>query len=146
MQVLDSECARSSKFTFDYKYIINGFQHHKESARAEGMSVNISVDVTNVGEEMGGCTVELKVNGHVVNSVEIPPFGGGVTATQFFELKRGEGYYEVAVNGLTGSFAVFIPASERAESTMIAIVIIVCIVAISVWRLGGFTRARLLLL
>ena len=25
----------SSKFTFDYKYIINGFQYHNESARAE---------------------------------------------------------------------------------------------------------------
>ncbi|MBA7629915.1 hypothetical protein ES703_37422 [subsurface metagenome] len=23
----------SSKFTFDYKYIINGFQHHNECAR-----------------------------------------------------------------------------------------------------------------
>jgi hypothetical protein len=75
----------------------------------EGMSVNISVDVTNVGEEMDGCTVELKVNGHVVDSVEIPPFGGGVTATQFFELTRGEGTYEVEVEGLTGNFSVFKP-------------------------------------
>ena len=24
----------SSKFTFDYKYIVNGFQHHNESACA----------------------------------------------------------------------------------------------------------------
>ena len=75
----------------------------------EGMSVNISVDAANVGEEMGDCTVELKVNGEVVDSVEIPPFGGGVTATQFFELTRGEGTYEVEVEGLTGSFTVFKP-------------------------------------
>ena len=71
-----------------------------------GMSVNISVDVTNVGEMMGFCTFELEVKGRVIESVEIPSFGGGVTATQFFELKRGEGTYEVEVEGLTGSFTV----------------------------------------
>ena len=71
-----------------------------------GMSVNISVDVTNVGEMMGFCTFELKLNGRVVDSVEIPSFGGEVTATQFFELTRGEGTYEVEVGGLTGSFTV----------------------------------------
>ena len=69
----------------------------------------ISVDVTNVGEEMGGCTVELKVDGEVVDSVVIPPFGGGVTATQFFNLTRSEGIYEVEVEGLTGSFTVVKP-------------------------------------
>jgi len=69
----------------------------------------ISVDVTNVGEMMGFCTFELKVNGRVVDSVEIPSFGGGVTATQFFELTRGEGTYEVEVEGLTGSFTVVKP-------------------------------------
>jgi hypothetical protein len=77
-----------------------------------GMNVTISVDVTNIGEAMGGCTVELKLDAEVVDSVEIPPFGGvppdydQVTATQFFKLIRGEGTYEVEVEGLTGSFTV----------------------------------------
>ncbi|GAH59648.1 unnamed protein product, partial [marine sediment metagenome] len=77
-----------------------------------GMSVTISVDVTNIGEEIGGCTVELKVNGEVVDSVNIAAFGGippdydQVTATQFFELTRDEGTYEVEVEGLTSSFTV----------------------------------------
>ena len=71
-----------------------------------GMSANISVDVTNIGEMKGFCTFELQLNGRVIDSVEIPSFGGGVTATQFFELTRGEGTYEVEVGGLTGSFTV----------------------------------------
>jgi hypothetical protein len=71
--------------------------------------------VTNVGQEMGGCTVELKVNGEVVDSVDIAAFGGippdydQVTATQIFELTRGEGTYEVEVEGFTESFTVVIP-------------------------------------
>jgi hypothetical protein len=79
-----------------------------------GMTVTVSIDVTNVGEEMGGCTVELKVNGEVVDSVDIAPFGGvppdydQVTATQlfFFQLTRGEGTYQVEVEGLTETFTV----------------------------------------
>ncbi len=76
------------------------------------MTVTVSIDVTNVGEDMGGCTVELKVNGEVVDSVDIAPFGGvppnydQVTATQIFELTRGEGTYEVEVEGLTETFTV----------------------------------------
>ena len=88
------------------------------------MSVTVSVDVTKVGEEMGGCTVELKLNGEVVDSKEIPPFGGvypdfdRVTATVSFEVRTGvfptpqgdierrEGTYQVEVEGLTGSFTV----------------------------------------
>jgi len=77
-----------------------------------GMSVTVSVGVTNVGEEMGGCTVEIKLNGEVVDSVDIGPFGGvppdydQVTATQFFYFTMDEGTYEVEVEGLTGSFTV----------------------------------------
>jgi len=77
-----------------------------EVERDQTVTVTVSIDVTNVGEEMGGCTVELKVNGEVFDSEEIPPFGGGVTATQLFELTMGEGTYEVEVDGLTDSFTV----------------------------------------
>ena len=77
-----------------------------EVERDQTVTVTVSIDVTNVGEEMGGCIVELKVNGEVFDSEEIPPFGGGVTATQLFELTRGEGTYEVEVDGLTDSFTV----------------------------------------
>jgi len=42
----------SSKFTFDYKYIINGFQIHNESERATGSRfirlfqfINVELDI-----------------------------------------------------------------------------------------------------
>jgi len=94
----------------------------------------ISVDVTNVGEEMGGCTVELKVDGEVVDSVDIAAFGGippdydQVTATQFFNLTRSEGIYEVEVEGLTGSFTVVKPKPLFWESPINMAVIIVIII------------------
>jgi hypothetical protein len=83
-----------------------------EVEREETVTVTVSIDVTNIGEEMGGCTLELKVDGEVVDSVDIAPFGGvppdydQVTATQIFELTRGEGTYEVEVEGLTETFTV----------------------------------------
>jgi len=112
-----------------------------------GMSVTVSIDVTNVGEEMGGCTVELKVNGEVVDSADIAAFGGMppdydlVTATQFFELTRGEGTYEVEVEGLTGSFTVVKPKSPFWNSTEFVLAVFVGIIGIIgitaiLWRRG----------
>ena len=75
----------------------------------EGEAVTLSVDVTNVGEEMGGYTVELVLDGVVVESEEITPLGGGMTVTILFELTRGMGSYIVEVEGLTGSFVVSQP-------------------------------------
>ncbi len=72
----------------------------------EGEAVTISVDVTNVGEEMGSYTVDLVLNGVVVESEEIPTLWGGMTVTVVFELTRGMGSYTVDVDGLTGSFVV----------------------------------------
>ena len=68
--------------------------------------------------------MELKLDGEVVDSKEIPPFGGvypdfdRVTATVSFEVRTGvfptpqgdierrEGTYQVEVEGLTGCFTV----------------------------------------
>jgi PKD repeat protein len=80
----------------------------------EGEAVTVSVDVTNVGEKEGSYTVELVLDGIVVGSEEITPLGGGMTATVVFELTRGEGTYQVEVDGLTGSFTVKAPP-EPAE-------------------------------
>ena len=103
------------------------------------MTVTVSIDVTNVGEEMGGCTVDLKVNGEVVDSVDIAAVGGvppdydQVTATQFFELTRGEGIYEVEVAGMTDSFTVITPEPPfwmRPGNVAVMIVIIIAVAAI----------------
>jgi len=72
----------------------------------EGEEVTVSADVTNVGEEMGGYTVELLLDGLVVDSEEIPPFGGGVTVTVVFDILGDVGTHEVEVEGMTVSFTV----------------------------------------
>ena len=102
----------------------------------------ISVDVTNIGEEMGGCTVELKVNDELVDSVDITPFGGGVTATQLFELTRGEGTYEVEVEGCTDSFTVSTPEPPfwmrpgiiAARVRAITVIIVVAAILYANWK------------
>ena len=58
-----------------------------------------------MGELEGDRTVELKVNGEVVDSKEVT-LAGGVLETVLFELMRGEGTYEVEVEGFTESFTV----------------------------------------
>jgi len=117
-----------------------------------GMRVTVSVDVTNVGEEMGGYTVELKLDGEVVDSKEIPPFGGvypdfdrvtasvsfgvktGVFATPQGDIERREGTYQVEVEGLTGSFTVKPESSSGGnipgfpyESIIIGLVVVIII-------------------
>lgn len=71
----------------------------------EGEEVTITVEVKNVGEEEGSHTVELKIDGEVVDS-ETATLAGGASATISFEVLRGAGTYQVEVDGLTGSFTV----------------------------------------
>ena len=110
-----------------------------EVERDETVTVTVSIDVTNIGEAMGGCTVELKVNGEVVDSVDIAAFGGvppdydQVTATQLFELTRGEGTYEVEVEGFTESFTVLIsePPFWNRPEFVVAVIGIAIAVAVA---------------
>jgi PKD repeat protein len=74
----------------------------------EGESVTVTVKVTNVGEEEGTHTVDLKVDGLVVDS-ETVTLAGGASATVSFELTRGVGSYIVEVDSLTGRFEVKAP-------------------------------------
>ena len=71
-----------------------------------GESVNISVLVTNTGEEESGYTVTLKINGAIEQTKEIT-LAAGSSATIAFSVTKGEvGTYSVDVNGLTDSFLV----------------------------------------
>ncbi|KXB07117.1 hypothetical protein AKJ54_00735 [candidate division MSBL1 archaeon SCGC-AAA382K21] len=71
-----------------------------------GETVNVSVDVGNVGELSGEYTVELKVDG----SVEITRttiLGGGESTTLYFTLEKNiEKEYSVSVGNLSDSFEV----------------------------------------
>jgi PKD repeat protein len=74
----------------------------------EDLNIIISVDVTNIGEETGSYSVELKLDGIAIDFEEVT-LEGEASITISFELTRGEGTYEVEVEGLTGSFTIELP-------------------------------------
>jgi len=76
-----------------------------EVERGQTVTVTVSIEAENVGELEGGRTVELKVDGEVVDSKGVT-LEGGASATVLFELTRGEGTHEVEVEGFTDSFTV----------------------------------------
>ena len=71
-----------------------------------GEPVNISVLVTNTGEEAGSCTVSIKINGVIEGAGKIT-LAGGASQTLTFTTSRDEAdTYSVDVDGLLGSFTV----------------------------------------
>ena len=74
----------------------------------EGIDVwtfKVTVDVTNIGEQEGTHTVDLKVDGLDVDW-RMVKLGGGESTPIIFDVTRGVGSYAVEVDGLTGSFVV----------------------------------------
>jgi hypothetical protein len=76
-----------------------------EVERGQTVTVTVSIEAENVGELEGSHTVELKVDGEVIDSKGVT-LEGGASATVLFELTRGEGTHEVEVEGFTDSFTV----------------------------------------
>ena len=76
-----------------------------EVEAGQTVTVTVSIEAENVGELGGDRTVELKVGGEVVDSKRVT-IEEGASATVLFELTRGEGAYEVEVEGFTDSFTV----------------------------------------
>jgi len=85
-----------------------------EVEAGQTVTVTVSVEVENVGELEGGRTVELRVDGEVVDSKEVT-LEGGASDTVLFELTRGEGVYEVEVEGFTDSFTVYAQPEPEPE-------------------------------
>jgi len=73
--------------------------------KGQTVTVTVSIEADNVGELEGSRTVELKVDGEVIDSKRVT-LEGGASATVLFEVSRGEGTYEVEVEGFTDSFTV----------------------------------------
>ena len=74
-----------------------------------GGTVNITVEVQNVGEEKGTHELELIIDGVVEQSENVTLDGGETTSISFFVEKDIEGYYSVELTGLTGIFQVVEP-------------------------------------
>jgi len=105
----------------------------------EGESVTVTVKVTNVGEEEGTHTVDLKVDGLVFDSKTVT-LAGGASATVIFSVtKTTSGSYMVKIGDLTGSFTVKAPGIPTAY--IAGILIFIAAVAASVYAL--YRRGRL---
>ena len=82
-----------------------------------GEVATVSVKVTNVGEETGSYTLDLKIDGVTRETKELL-LPGGVTQTVNFEVtETASGTHSVMVGSLSGSFDVesLAPASENIE-------------------------------
>jgi hypothetical protein len=110
----------------------------------EGESVNVTVKVTNVGEEEGTHTVDLKVDGLVVDSETVTLAGGASATVSFSVTKTTVGSYTVKVGDLTGSFTVTAPPTVSiwlSPGYIAGILIIISAAIASVYAL--YRRGRL---
>lgn len=71
-----------------------------------GETVTVSVEVTNVGEEVGSHTVELTVDGESFDSEEVEVDGGQTETVTFQVSREEEGVYDLQVSDLSQSFEV----------------------------------------
>ena len=74
-----------------------------------GDDVSVSMTVSNVGEESGSHTIEVKVDGVLVDSGTVTLDGGASTTVGFTVTSSIAGSHAVAVDGLSGSFSVSAP-------------------------------------
>jgi hypothetical protein len=96
---------KPAEFEFSSLRIFYPGVNPPEVKAGQTVTITISIEAENVGELEGGHTVELKVDGEVIDSKEVT-LGGGASETVLFEVTRGEGTYEVEVEGITDSFTV----------------------------------------
>ncbi len=71
-----------------------------------GKPVTVTVKVANIGEESGSHTVNLKINDQTITSQTVILSGGETTTVTFTATEYSNGYYQVDVEGLHGSFNV----------------------------------------
>ena len=74
----------------------------------EGGEVTISVSVSNIGEEEGSHTVELKLDGSATDDKSLT-LEGGADTTVSFSVSMGVGTHTAEIEGLTGSFTITAP-------------------------------------
>ncbi|MBA7505060.1 hypothetical protein ES706_03723 [subsurface metagenome] len=100
-----------------------------------GEEVTISVDVANVGTVWGGYTVELKIEGEVVDSETVTLDPGEAKRASFTVYREAEGTYVVQVDGLAGSFEVVAPpAGVPSLLVGVIIAVIATICGVLYWR------------
>ena len=94
-------------------------------------SVTVSATITNIGEESGGCIIELKLDG-VVAGMKTVDLNAGVSETVTFTTSsEEEGSHSVEIDGLSGSFTVEAPPPK--DNLLFWFAVIVVIVAIALY-------------
>ena len=81
----------------------------------EGGEVTILVRVSNIGEEEGSHTVELKLDGSVTDDKSLT-LEGGAEMTVSFSVSMGVGTHTAEIESLTGSFTVTEPEQPSQQS------------------------------
>lgn len=74
-----------------------------------GQEVTVSGNVCNQGEERGSATVALMVNGVAEQSQSVGVSGGSCQQVVFRVSRAVPGTYQVAIDGMTGTFSVLAP-------------------------------------
>ena len=99
-----------------------------------GKEVAISVDVKNIGNIQNTYNVTLKINDMVEKTKDVTVAAGKIKTVTFTISKVDEGTYNVAVDGLTGTFSVKtpVPWTITLIGILIGIVILVIVIAIIV--------------
>jgi hypothetical protein len=110
-----------------------------------GGTVTVSVLVTNSGEQEGSYSLNLAVNGTVVETRQVTMAGGSKTVV-FSTTEDEAGSYSVAVNGLEGSFTVseaaVVSDSEGLSGTVIWTIVGLAIAALVVLAVVIIVKMR----
>ena len=87
------------------------------SSAIAGEAVEISVKVTNVGEESGTYTANLKIDGVTKDGKDVTLAGQATDVVKFEVTETNAGTYSAEVDGATGSFTVEAPvvASDKID-------------------------------
>ena len=71
-----------------------------------GETVDISVTVTNVGEESGSYSVNLTINDVTRETIDVELSGGGTRVVEFEVTETSAGTYNVEIDGQSGSYTI----------------------------------------
>ena len=94
-----------------------------------GEDVTVTVTVENTGEESGSYTVEVELDGTMVDSESVTLDGGASTTVSFTVSSETEGSHTVSVDTLSESFTVEAPPAGFPWTTAIIVIILVAAVA-----------------
>ncbi|MEM2960703.1 MAG: hypothetical protein QXU67_03770, partial [Candidatus Bathyarchaeia archaeon] len=103
------------------RFMIHNLRIVPAETEVQWQPIHIYVRITNVGEEEGSGTIELKVNGTTVDAKTVT-LAGGKSTTVMFKLIEKVGTFVVEVDGLKGIFVVKPPWTLYGTIATVAIV------------------------